>query len=621
MAKQLTGFLKYFLFWITFFLLAKVLFLAWNYDQTSLLSGAELAGIFWHGLIMDVSMACYLLLLPGLILALRVFLPVRFVNGFFYAYTLVILIFASLLTVADLGLYPHWGTRVNVTVFNYMGDPVAMAASVSLVDVFLGLIVSSSLIAGFLYLYKKLFPEGMVDSKKIKWYALPIQLFVVAAMILPIRGGLDTSPLNLSSVAFSQKMYVNQAATNYMWNFGKSVEKRKRLNNPCAYMEKDESLRIFNDFQKQDTLVRAPQLLKLNPNRPPNVVLIILESFSNKVIAPLGGLHGVAPNLDSLCAKSIVFTSFYSTGNRSDRGISALLGGYPSLLSTSIMVYPEKSNSLTLLPEYFNRKNYHTSFYYGGDINFYSLKTFVLQAKYQTLVTKSDFPAELGRMTKWGVPDGYVFERATEDLKTAREPFMKTIYTISSHPPFDVPFSKIKGNSHSDRYLNSVAYTDSCLGAFIDALRQSPLWENTLLIVTSDHGTNQPGPTDITDPASYRIPLIWSGGVVDSLQKIETICQQPDLGTTLVHQLGWETDPAPFSTDFFTAHPHAFYMHDSGWGYVVPEGSFHFDQNSRDFVSKNATSKLKNESFPKAFMQVLHDDFINRGQGARGMAK
>lgn len=215
-------------------------------------------------------------------------------------------------------------------------------------------------------------------------------------------------------------------------------------------------------------------------------------------------------------------------------------------------------------------------------------------------------------MSKWGVPDGYIFERATADLKNEQEPFMKTIYTISSHPPFDVPITKIPGHSNSDRYLNSVAYTDSCLGAFIDTFRKSALWENTLLIVTSDHGYGQPGPTDISDPASYRIPLIWSGGVIDSLQRIETITQQPDLGTSLIHQLGWETDHAPFAKDFFTYPPYAFYMHESGWGYVVPEGTYYFDQNSQEFASKTSDAELMDQAFPKAYMQVLHDDFIKR---------
>ncbi|HZL09636.1 MAG TPA: sulfatase-like hydrolase/transferase [Prolixibacteraceae bacterium] len=612
MFNQTIRFFKYFIFWMIFFWLVKAFFLISNFHQSSQLSVVEIAGIFWYGLKMDVSTACYLLLIPGLLLGFVSLLPKRLINSFVWVYTLLFLIIASALVVLDLGLYPHWGTRVNVTAFNYIDDPVAMSASVSVGDVFLGLLIVGGLLACFIYLYKKLFPEGIVSQGKIKWYFLPLQLFLVAALILPIRGGWDTSPLNLSSVAFSPKLYVNQAATNFLWNFGKSVEKRKRLSNPCEYMPKEESVRLFNEFMKPDTLVERPQLITLNPDMPTNVILIILESFSDKVISPLGGMRGIAPNLDSLCTKSTVFFNFYATGNRSDRGISAVLGGYPSLLSTSIMVYPEKARSLTLLPEYFNRKNYHTSFYYGGDINFYNLKTFVLQSNCAKMVTKSDFPSELGRMSKWGVPDSYVFERALKDLKSEKEPFMKTIYTISSHPPFDVPYLKIKGNSIEEKYLNSVSYTDSCLGAFIDEFRKSPLWDNTLLIVTADHGTRDPGPTDITDPASYRIPLIWSGGAVDSIQHIETITMQSDFPTSLVHQLGWQADSSRFGKDFFTSHPHAFYVFDSGWGYVTPEGNYYFDQNRWDFVSKPTNNNLVDLKSAKAYMQVLHDDFIGR---------
>jgi hypothetical protein len=121
----------------------------------------------------------------------------------------------------------------------------------------------------------------------------------------------------------------------------------------------------------------------------------------------------------------------------------------------------------------------------------------------------------------------------------------------------------------------------------------------------------EPGPTDITDPATYRIPLIWSGGVVDSLQRIETITQQVDFGASLVHQLGWKADPSRFAKDFFTSQPYAFYMLDSGWGYIVPEGKFYFDQNTSDFASK-PEGNLVDLNSPKAYMQVLHEDFISR---------
>ncbi len=611
-AGQVVRYLKYFIFWMIFFLLVKVLFLLWNIDQTAGLSGGEIFGIFWHGLKMDVSTACYLLVIPGLVLAFFPFVGKRMVDNFFRFYTFFLLVIASFLVVLDLGLYPHWGTRVNITAFNYVNDPIAMSASVSFADVIKGILVSGSLITIFIIVYRRIFRNGVGIEPRPRWYYVPLQLFLVATLILPIRGGLDTAPLNLSSVAFSPKLYVNQAACNYLWNFFKSVEKRKRLSNPCTYMPKEESEALFSGFVKNDTIVPHYPLISPVAGKQPNVILVILESFSDKVIEDLGGLPNAAPNLDSLSRRSTVFTAFYATGNRSDRGISAVLGGYPSLLSTSIMVYPEKSRSLTLLPEYFNEHNYHTSFYYGGDINFYNLKTFVLQSNCAKITTKADFPAKLGRMSKWGVPDGYVFDRALKDLESEPEPFMKGIYTISSHPPYDVPYSKIKGGSIAQKYLNSVAYTDSCLGHFIREFRKSPLWKNTLLLVTADHGHMEPGPTDITDPETYRIPLIWSGGLVDSIQRIDRIAMQADFGTTLVHELGWETKPSRFSKDIFSPNPHAFYALDSGWGYITPEGCFYFDQNEMKFVRKPEQADPVDLESPKAFMQVLHEDFINR---------
>ncbi len=609
--KQPIRLFRYFIFWMIFFWLDKIIFLIWNFDQTKHLLFSEIAGIFGYGLKMDISMACYLLLIPCLLLSFHLFLNERLLNRFIRIYTIFLLAISSFLAVLDLGLYPHWGTRVNITAFSYINDMVAMKASVSFVDVLGGLLLGGSLVFLFLFLYNRLFPNGLVRKGKVKWDASLFWLLILVALIIPIRGGFDTSPMNLSSVAFSPKLYVNQSAGNFIWNFANSVDKRKRFTNPCNYMQKEESERIFEEFMKNDTLMTTPHLIKINKDKLPNVILVILEGFSNKVIAPLGGMNGIAPSLDSLCMKSTLFTSFYASGNRSDRGIAALLGSYPSLLRTSVMQYPEKSHGLTLLQMYFNRKDYNTSFYYGGDINFYNLRSFVLQGNYQSVVSKSDFPPELGRMTKWGVPDGYLFERAFDDLKTEKMPFMQTIYTVSSHPPYDVPYSKIKGISVRDKYLNSVSYTDSCLGRFIHSLRNSPLWENTLLIVTSDHGHMQPGPTDIAHPDTYRIPLIWSGGVIDSAQRIETITMQSDFATSLVHQLGWKADSSRFSKDFFSVHPFAFYMLDTGWGYIIPEGPFYFDQDVMDFVPKNKLP-LEKSLFPKAYMQVLHEDFINR---------
>ena len=93
----------------------------------------------------------------------------------------------------------------------------------------------------------------------------------------------------------------------------------------------------------------------------------------------------MCPNIDSISKNAINFTSFYASGNRSDRGLSAIIGGYPSLLTQSIANFPDKSDKLTMISDYFNRNGYTTSFYYGGDIDFYNLKSFVLQGNFENI--------------------------------------------------------------------------------------------------------------------------------------------------------------------------------------------------------------------------------------------
>jgi phosphoglycerol transferase MdoB-like AlkP superfamily enzyme len=613
--KNLVLFLvKYFLYWLLFFLIAKALFLISNFKQTVSLSFSEILNIFRFGLKMDISTVCYFLVFPGLIVTLINFISKRLSHRLVWVYTLILLIFNSLLLLTDLKLYPHWGTRIGSQVLNYIRDSVAITASVSWLDLLTALIFTGTIVSVFIYLFRLLFTLRKFQEVNLRWYHIPLSLFMLSALIIPIRGGFNTSPLNTSSIAFSPKLYVNQAALNYIWNFGHSIQKRKVFSNPCNYVESGEAKRIFETYKASENIYESIDLLQDTVKYfKPNVILIILESFSDKVTASLGGKYPVTPCLDSICRESIVFDSFYASGNRSDRGVSALLASYPSLLYSSVMQFTEKWEHLKFLPQYFNRHNYSTSFYYGGDINFYNLKSFAIKGEYAKIIEKSDFPAYLGRMTKWGVPDGYLFNRALQEIRKDTVPSFITLYTISSHPPYDVPFSKIKGNTIEDRYLNSIAYTDSCLGSFIHLLKKMAFWKNSLVIITADHGALQPGPTEISHPDTYRIPLIWTGGLIRKPMVISNICGQTDLMPTLVRQLGWLPGTIRFGRDIFSEPQYAFYMLDSGWGYIVPQGKFYYNQEKGNFevIERNGDQPV-DFSFPKSYLQVLHEDFIKR---------
>ncbi len=612
MKRVVLSFFKNFLFWLVYFWAAKLLFLLINFNLSRQLSFSELAKIFIIGTRMDLSMAAYLTVLPGLILALSFLFSQKFLNKTLRIYSVVILLAITFINLLDLALYPHWGTRVGINAFSYFGNPKEVLANITVWNGVAAISVYFIFFLSFNRFYKKFIAINTPGNKKLKWYFSPVVLFLTALLIIPMRGGFNVSPMNLSTVSFSEKLYVNQASANYLWNFFNTIERRKSYENPCIYFDDEKALEIFNRVEKTRTSTDS-LLINKTENVQPNVVLIILESFSDKVISALGGKYDVCPNLDSICNDAIIFPSFYSTGNRSDRGISALLGGYPSLLEMSIMRFPDKSDKLTLLSHYFNRHNYFTSFYYGGDIDFYSMKSFVLQGKYNRVISQPDFPKEVRNYSKWGAPDGYLFDKVFNDIKNEKQPFFTVAYTLSSHPPFDVPFSKIKGNSTDDKFLNSVAYADSCIGAFVSRLKQLEIWENTLIIITADHGALYPGPTEIREPASYRIPLIWTGGVIKKPGTIDNIACEPDLMPTLIKQLGWQVDSTRFGHDIFSNPQYAFYMHDTGWGFIDKKQKFFYNRNTKKFKIFEIEKDCKPDfDFAKAYLQVLHNDFLNK---------
>lgn len=500
MKNIIFAFLKYFLFWLIYFLVSKLVFLLFNFNLTGSLTFFEITGIFSHGLKMDLSMVSYLMLIPGIILSFSFLISPKVLRAIFKIYTVFLLIIITFINILDLGLYPHWGTRVGITAFDYIGDPQGVVSSVTWKDVLAAIFSFLFFFGVFTWFYNRFIKESIFIAARQKWYLFPVVLFITALLFIPIRGGLGTSPINYSTVSFSSKLYVNQASYNFLWNFFKTAERKKKMLNPCEFFDKNEAFNNFNLFEKQRTETDSV-LIDIDKNNPPNVVLIILESFSNKVITSFGAEKGVCKNLDSICAESILFSNFYAGGNRSDRGMAAILGAYPSLLTHSIINYPEKSNKLTMMSDYFKRNSYRTSFYYGGDIDFYNLKSFVLQGEYNKIVGQADFPKEIRNLSSWGAPDGYLFERVLDELDKS-QPFFTVAYTLSSHTPYDVPAQIIKGQSTEDKYLNSVAYTDSCLGDFIRAFKKTKYWNNTLVIITADHGHLYPGPTGIVEPAT-----------------------------------------------------------------------------------------------------------------------
>jgi len=616
MKRSVIYFFKYFIYWLLYFLGFKIIFLIYNIESTLTLGWKDLFGAFFWGFRMDFSAAGYLTAFPGLLLALSPLFRLERIEKLIRYYTLFMLVPVTMMGILDFGLFPAWGCRLNGQIIPFLGDPATMAASLNFLQYCIVIFGEIGLVWLSYRLFKRLFPIVCGRRKPESLKIIPVMLLLTGALLLPIRGSLNTSPLNFSSVCFSQKLFANQCAYNFFWSFSYALLNNTTNTNPVHYMDLKaaeselkgvESLSQFN----------APQFIHSKNHQPINVVMIILESFSNKVIEPLGGLPGITPRINGFCKEGMVFNSFYSTGNRSDKGISSLLASYPAVLrSSSVLLYPDKMKGLDLLPAYFVDRGYDMSFYYGGDPDFYNQKMLIMQSGIRKMVNRGSFSLGISTIQKWGAPDVYVFERAFRDLDKMIKPYFSIIYTLSSHEPYDVPnYEKIPGKGGRERYLNSVSYTDHCLGNFIDKLKSRPNWKNTLVIITADHTSREPGPTTVEEPATYRIPMLWIGGVVDSIKVVKNICMQTDLCPTLIQQLGWKPKPSVFAKNIFGPRQYAFYYRDAGWGFISPEMGCYYDLElgkQTFFYGADAAKKDSLTRFAKGFTQYLHNDFLKR---------
>jgi len=342
--------------------------------------------------------------------------------------------------------------------------------------------------------------------------------------------------------------------------------------------------------------------------------MIILESFGNALVGPLGGDSLTTPRLNKLIGEGIVFTNFYASGYRTDKALPAILDGYPAQPAVSIIKEPRKTQSLPCIVRIMNGCNYNTAFWYGGDINFANFNSFVISSGFHQIITMKNFdPADYN--SKWGVHDHILFEALKDSLESVREPFFRVVLTLSSHEPFEVPMEPVfEGKDNLTKFRNSVFYTDRSVGAFIDWAKIKEWWKNTLVILVADHCRRNSLDELVYSPAIYKIPMLWLGGALSvSGRRVEKLGSQVDIPLTIIDQLDLQGD-FPFGKDLLTdgSRSFAFYTYNEGFAFITDTSSVIFDQKLGRPVILTGRDPEYAEKAGKAYLQILYDDYLNR---------
>ncbi len=608
-------------FWVAFFVLARGLFLAYHAGLTAALPAREVALTFLYGIRLDASLAAYFALpaLVGLALGRRL-PPSRLGARILLIYTVLLLMAATLAVVVDLELYGHWGFRIDTTLAQYLNTPREMAASAGAAPVGWLVALYVALVVGGAWAYQRTLGRWAARTAPAvpQWRTAGIALGWAALLVLPLRGGWQQIPVNQSDVYFSTRPFANHAAVNAGWNLLYYAVRGESAQNPYQYFADSTASNAVRALYApaRQPATPAPQILR---TRRPNVLVIILESFTAKLVGSVGGERGVTPQLDSAAADGLLFTNIYAAGNRSEKGLVAILSGFPSQTTTSISRVPRKAERLPHLAQRLRGAGYRrATYWYGGELAFANMKAYLLAGGYDRLFEKQNFPARLYD-AKWGVRDADLLPRLADSLRRQPQPWLSTVFTLSSHEPYDVPGRKaFPGTDESDRFRNAAHYTDRAVGRLLATLRADrPRWDSTLVVLIADHGHPLPGQTPEYDPAAFHIPLLLTGGALKPEwrgQKNTQIGSQTDLLATLLAQLRLPTTDLLWSRNLLAAipAPWAFYVYNDGFGLVSPTGNLMYDNVGRRSIIRDPGITDQQLRQSQALMQETHADFLRR---------
>jgi len=209
-----------------------------------------------------------------------------------------------------------------------------------------------------------------------------------------------------------------------------------------------------------------------------------------------------------------------------------------------------------------------------------------------------------------------VYNRMMQDINTtpSDKPFFYTLFTLSSHEPFEVPMETvIQGSDEQSKFLNAMHYADHSLGSFIEEAKKQPWWQNTLVVVVADHGHRLPL-TDSEDlTKEFHIPMLWLGGAL--AQKnivVDKLSSQIDIAPTLLSQLNMPYSQYRWGKDIFnpTVRPFAYFVFNDGFGLLQPGKQLLFDNVGKRVISSN--SGEEDLAIGKSYLQMAYQDYLDK---------
>ena len=613
-------FIKLYLFWLFYFFINRVFFIFCYANDFSKFKASEYFLVLNYSFRLDISFISYLSSIIFIIISINSLILRRNINllisRFIYIINIFFIILTSLIIGGEIAIYSEWQSKLNYKAVSHLSNPNEIFDTATIKHFF---IMSLSILIGlfFVKLYKSkihyIFLNKTINSKFLIFKIIRIPI-ILSCFLLLIRGGTQPIPINLSDSYFSKHMIINDLSVNPNWNLLQSMLKNRRNFKGNPYQKHSSSdVKAFINKLTYESQSNS----KVLKNNKPNIVFILLESWSADNIESLNGLNGITPHFKSLEDNGLLFGNFYSNGWTSDQAMTSIYSSFPVFPYHAIINQTDKSRKLPSLNKSLKKEGYHSSYFFGGQLSYGNIKSYLYTQGFDIIKDEKNYnnlPSG-----KLGVHDEHMFDIFHSELNKLPEPFMSTLFTLSSHSPYDFPAKhSISFNHRQDKYVNSVNYTDKCLGDFMIKVKDEPWYKNTLFIIVADHSHNSPIYRRLAQKERFKIPMLWYGDVLKDeykARKMNRLGSHIDISSTLLGQLNIDYSEFNFSTNLFNRSAYLIpYAFPKGYGIIKPKEYYAFSEIYQKVIENNAKTKKDKKKIKKEaemYFQNAFEHYIN----------
>jgi uncharacterized sulfatase len=325
---------------------------------------------------------------------------------------------------------------------------------------------------------------------------IPIGITILILTAITVRGGVQLRSLSPKNAFVFEKYELGNFSLNAAYTMIRSIGKKGISKE--TYFETDIEAKAV--IMGEKTFYSDFKGLKNQ-----NVIVIIIESLSQEYIE-----EGYAPFIKQLSLDSLNFKQSFANGRRSIEVLPSIMAGFPSIIGKPLYQSQYQSNKYYTLPETLRKKGYETSFFHGGKTGTMDFDAYCKSIGFSSYYGKEDYPNSKDYDGYWGIYDDKFLDFFIQKSKAFKEPFLSSIFTLSSHQPYSLPKdSKGKFPKGDLDIHESIGYVDNSLKEFFKKAQLQPWFENTLFVITADHTQKLKSKKFNSVLGRYRVPIIF----------------------------------------------------------------------------------------------------------------